>query len=243
MIKNEHTRLINQVKEYGRRLGGGGDFFNKYTATLRKTKSRIANFNSAENSKNVIIARTTIGGHRPISSEDIKDKGGKLAVRGRQPLYDLTADNLLNIERYLGVYSDKLPSTKTREDEFSKYGELVNAYKELAMDDESKQDPWTGYNVDKQFQYNKLPEDIKQVMEFWRRNYGETEPIELNENVIDAGLDARKATWIKNDNDNCDDLFRMIGVMPLLLWPLRLVYESCDYLLQMLSRNTCNMSP
>ena len=50
----------------------------------------------------------------------------------------------MNIERYLGVYSDKLPSSKTREDELSKYGELVNAYKELAMDDENKQDPWTG---------------------------------------------------------------------------------------------------
>jgi hypothetical protein len=111
----------------------------------------------------------------------------------------------LNIERYLGVYSDKLPSSKTREDEFSKYGELVNAYKELAMDDESKQDAWTRSTL-VTFDYKELPQDIKQVMEFWRRNYGETEPIELNENVIDAGVDARKATWIKNDNGNCDDL-------------------------------------
>ena len=37
-----------------------------------------------------------------------------------------------------------------------------------------------------------LPQDIKQVMEFWRRNYGETEPIELNDNVIDAGVECEE---------------------------------------------------
>tara|TARA_R110002074_G_scaffold373046_2_gene548700 strand:- start:6765 stop:11861 length:5097 start_codon:yes stop_codon:yes gene_type:complete len=214
LIKNEHARLITQLKEYGKRLGTGGDggkiatLFNKYTATLRKTKSRIANINSAEKSKNIIIARTNIGGHRPIVTDDIKDNNGKkLSVKGRQPLYDLTANNLLNIERYLGVYSDSLPINKIRKFELSKYGELVNAYRELAFAYEEKQDSWTA-PTEKTFNYIQLPSQIKQVIEFWRRDYGETEPIKLNDNVISAGMESRMAAWggREKGDEACDDL-------------------------------------
>ena len=212
LLKNEHTRIINQLKEYGVRKGMGGDggkvatFLNKYTATIRKKTNVVAGTQrlfSAEKSKNIIYDRQTLPGHRPIRSDDIKT-GEK--VRGRQPLYDLNADRLLNIERYLGVYSEKLPSTKKREDELSKYGEMVNAYRELAIADDDKQDPWTGLAMVDKFDYKQLPEDIKKVIEFWRRNYGEDFDIELDDNIMDAGLEARKATWVKNNDGNCNDL-------------------------------------
>ena len=51
----------------------------------------------------------------------------------------------------------------------SKYGELVNAY-EAAIADDDKQDRGQDTTVDK-FDYNQLPEDIKKVIEFWRREY------------------------------------------------------------------------
>ena len=81
LLKNEHTRIINQLKEYGVRKGMGGDggkvatFLNKYTATIRKKTNVVAGTQrlfSAEKSKNIIYDRQTLPGHRPIRSDDIK---------------------------------------------------------------------------------------------------------------------------------------------------------------------------
>ena len=40
--------------------------------------------------------------HRPIMTDDVKTRDGKIKVRGRQPLYDLNADRL---NRHIGVFA------------------------------------------------------------------------------------------------------------------------------------------
>ena len=149
-----------------------------------------------------------MGGHRPmINDKTLNEKYGRMDIMTRQPLYDINADRLLNIEKYLGVYSDKLPSTKKREIELSKYGELVNAYRELAVSDNDK-DPWTGLAQTDRFEYIQLPLEIKLLIEFWRRNYGEENAVELDDDNIDEGLEIRKAVWVKNNESNCNDLLK-----------------------------------
>jgi len=211
LLRNEHTRIINQLKTYGVRQGMGNDFIKKYTATIQQKANLAARRRrlfSAKKSENIIYDSYSMGGHRPmINDKTLKEKYGRMDIMTRQPLYDINADRLLNIEKYLGVYSDKLPSTKKREIELSKYGELVNAYRELAVSDNDK-DPWSGLAETDRFEYIQLPMEIKLLIEFWRRNYGEENAVELDDDNIEEGLEIRKAVWVKNNESNCNDLLK-----------------------------------
>ena len=102
----------------------------------------------------------SMGGHRPmINDKTLNEKYGRMDIMTRQPLYDINADRLLNIEKYLEYTVTNYPVQK-REIELSKYDELVNAYRELAVSDNDKDVDWA-YSDD----------DLNISNYLWKLNY------------------------------------------------------------------------